>query len=894
MTMKDRKKLYWEIGLGFLGILVFLWLWDAIDMTQRLEFVERFNAWVERKAVSYEGDAVKWRQWNDFIEAFREKHEWKFYWGAFEAEDLWQIKRWFGTLLVFSVGFFPLSAFLFRKFSDKGYIFGKVLGLVVSGWLVWVLSCLHIVKFSVVGSWVILGLCIVANYGLAIFFCRKKKIKLGEFFGITDGSAVITKAIWYEVLFFIVFIGLLYVKCFRPDFSWQTEGAMDYGFMISMLKSDYMPPEDFWYAGTDLNYYYLGQYFYTYVTKVSGVTVEVAYNLALMTIGAFCVVLCYSLAARILEQYMIERTDEYGMLGKKTVASVPVLRQILPRFAGFLAGFGVTFACSNHYWLYQKLAPAICDILGIDGDHSYWISDPTRYIGWQGEALDQTIHEFPSYSLVLGDVHAHVTNIVFVITLLALLFAFLLERRNRMKRAVAGEIENRSYLREILHPQIIALSFFIGIFQMTNYWDFPIYYVVCGAVILVSNAVVYGFTKKSLLLTAVHAAEFIVIAFVTALMFTVHFDSMAQGIGICNRHTEPYQMIVVWGLPIVAVIAYLVTSIKEEQKRRAEGVSATEHKNVFFAWLQNLKSSDLFLLVLGLCAIGLVLVPELIYVKDIYGEVNQRTNTMFKFAYQAFILFGLVSGCIIVRFLFLPKSGKQFVGGALMFFLLTRNLEYFPYACESWMGDYKDHTRYVSLSIMDNNSDIPEEDMAAVEWIKENLEGRPTILEAHGTSYRSPAPDYTVYNRISALTGCPTIIGWHTHEWLWKGDVNAVNARGEIVEAIYTGVLTDETVDILTEYGMSADSSVTKEVAAILFKKIGVDSSAYIGREMALSLLKEYDVDYLYVGEAEQIKYKDKCKDGVLDYDYLRSLGEVVYEDESDSEFVQTFIVKIK
>ena len=120
MTMKDRKKLYWEIGLGFLGILVFLWLWDAIDMTQRLEFVERFNAWVERKAVSYEGDAVKWRQWNDFIEAFREKHEWKFYWGAFEAEDLWQIKRWFGTLLVFSVGFFPLSAFLFRKFSDKG------------------------------------------------------------------------------------------------------------------------------------------------------------------------------------------------------------------------------------------------------------------------------------------------------------------------------------------------------------------------------------------------------------------------------------------------------------------------------------------------------------------------------------------------------------------------------------------------------------------------------------------------------------------------------------------------------------------------------------------------------------------------------------------------------
>ena len=86
---------------------------------------------------------------------------------------------------------------------------------------------------------------------------------------------------------------------------------------------------------------------------------------------------------------------------------------------------------------------------------------------------------------------------------------------------------------------------------------------------------------------------------------------------------------------------------------------------------------------------------------------------------------------------------------------------------------------------------------------------------------------------------------------------------------------------------------VTKEIAAILFKKIGVDSSPYIGREMALSLLKEYDVDYIYVGEVEQGKYGDKCKDGVLDYNYLRSLGEVVYADEGNSEFLQTFIVKI-
>ncbi|MDD5900332.1 MAG: DUF2298 domain-containing protein [Lachnospiraceae bacterium] len=768
----------------------------------------------------------------------------------FGQEELSQIMPWWGMLLVFSIGFFPLSALLFRKFSDRGYVFGKVLGLVIGGWLVWVLSSLHIVKFSTVGCYVLLGLCIVLNYGIAIVVCRKKKISLGKFFGLTDGSAVLVKAIWYEVLFFAVFTLLLYVKCFRPDFSWQTEGGMDYGFMISMLKSDYMPPEDFWFSGTDLNYYYLGQYFFTYLTKLSGVSIKVAYNLALMTVGALCMVLSYSLAARIFEMYMAERSEEYRMLGKKTVAAVPLLQQILPRFAGLLAGCGVTFACTNHYWVYQKLGPVLCEIMGVEGDHSYWFSDPTRYIGWQGEALDQTIHEFPAYSLVLGDLHAHVTNIIFVLTLLAVLFAFLVSRRDRMKRAVAGMLEEVSYKKEVLQPHIIVLSFFVGIFQMTNYWDFPIYFVVCGAVILVSNAVICGFSKKTFSLTAVHAAEFIVLSYLTAFLFNIHFESMASGIGICDRHTTPYQMIIVWGLPIAAVISYLVCSIKEEQKRRLGGISETEHKNVFFAWLQNLKTSDLFLLILGLCAIGLILMPELVYVRDIYGSANQRTNTMFKLTYQAFILFGICMGAIITRFFLLPKTGKQFVAGALMLFLLCRNLEYFEMAWNAWAGDYKNKEKYISLDAT-ASSDISKADMKAVEWINENIEGRPVILEAHGSSYRTNG---VVYDRISALTGCPTVIGWRTHEWLWKGDVAAVDARAEDVEAIY----------------------------------------ACANVELGTMLLQKYDVDYVYVGEVEYLKYKDDAGNSLLDYDYLRSLGEVVYEGEQESGYYQTFIVKVK
>jgi uncharacterized membrane protein len=271
----------------------------------------------------------------------------------------------------------------------------------------------------------------------------------------------------------------------------------------------------------------------------------------------------------------------------------------ISRIAGVLSALAVSFSSSCHYFVYGRLVPIVREIMGLGEGKGYWFPDATRYIGYQREGTgDQTIHEFPSYSFVLGDLHAHVTNIIFVLTLLAVLFAWLLSRRDAMKKAVLGEAEPVDYKKEMLHPNIIMLSFFIGIFQMTNYWDFPIYFVVCGAVILVSNAVICGFSAKTFAMTALHAAEFLVISFVTALMFTVRFDSMAKGIGLCDKHTELYQMIVVWALPFAMIIGYLITTIKEEQQRRKERLTLEEHKNPFFAWLQHLKISELFLLIL--------------------------------------------------------------------------------------------------------------------------------------------------------------------------------------------------------------------------------------------------------------------------------------------------------
>lgn len=765
----------------------------------------------------------------------------------FQPEDFKVMSTWWLMLIGVGLCFYPLAALLFRKFADKGYFFAKVLGIVLGGWLIWLLSSLHIAKFTAAGCLVTLLVCGAACYIGIFFYCRKKKLHFLEFLGITDGSAVLTKAIWYETIFFALFSVLVYLKCFHPQ-AYGEEKFMDYGFMISMMKSNYMPPEDFWFSGTNLNYYYLTQFLATYLTKLAGVSVDYGYNLSLMMTASFCPILVYSLVSAVFRTFLKERAEEYRMLGKRTVAQFPFAVATYSRIAGVLSGLAVAFASSCHFFVYGKLVPIFREILHIDGNYSYWFPDATRYIGHQRENTgDKTIHEFPAYSFVQGDLHAHVVNISFVLTLLAILFAWLLLRREQMKKEVANPSKPEALkpflIRELLQPNIILLSFFIGIFQMTNYWDFPIYFVVCGAVILVSNAVICGFSKRTLLLTAVHAAEFLLIGFLTSLMFSLRFEIMASGIGLCDKHSELYQMIIVWALPVCCVIGYLVMLIREEIERKKNQPELSGHANPFFAWLQHLKVSELFLLILGLCAIGLVLIPEVIYIVDIYSGDYKRANTMFKLTYQAFIMFGIVLGALITRFVLIGTSTKQKIAGLIVLFLLTENLGYFENACNSWFGDFKNPEQYKTLDASAFLDEALAMDAKAIDWINANIEGRPVILE-------SPGDSYTDYNRVSAFTGCPTVIGWHTHEWLWKDDVASVDARGDDVREIYT--CNDP--------------------------------------ELAKQLLKKYNVDYLYVGHLEYEKY---FPDYGFDFDYLRSLGEVVY-DYDIGQFYQTFIVKIQ
>ncbi len=685
----------------------------------------------------------------------------------------------------------------------------------------WLLSSLKVLKFRPLPAIVIIVFFGGLNYLMLI---------KGDMKGLIKEKLDI--CISNELLFLLILLFAVFMRGFKPE-AHGTEKFMDYGFMASMMRADYMPPQDFWFAGEKLNYYYVGQYIATFLTKVSFVPVTHSYNLMLMTIATLSFVLTYSLVYNISKNYYLSRKTEV---------------KYSPHFAGFLSASGVAAAGNMHFTIFYYLVPALQDMLGIERS-SYWFSSSTRYIGYHPDTADKTIHEFPSYSFILGDLHAHVLNIIFVLTIIAILYAWVLNFRKLDRLAIANLQDKGLWdlIKNAIQSRILLVGFFIGLFRMTNFWDFPIYFVVAGGTVLFSLIRNYGFTRITFLLTSIKGMTVIIIAELTALLFTLSFDQISTNIVKTSSRTPFYQLMILWGLPITLIIAFITELVQTygviKKVREKNSLKTKDYKglNVIVSFFRSFSLSDLFILILGLCAIGLVLIPELVYVEDIYSGDYKRANTMFKLTYQAFIMFGICSGYIFVKFITVKRYLWQKKFTIITFALFLSTLMYFPVAIEDWYGDIRQVDNFKGLDASTFLKETMPADYTAISWINENIKDQAVILEANGDSYSD-------YQRVSVFTGHATVLGWYVHEWLWRGDTTLVNERSTHIEAIYTSDNTEEVID----------------------------------------LIDKYSIEYIYVGGLEQEKYPN------LNHGLIKSLGEIVYDNQDYSNPMNnTYIVKI-
>ncbi|MDO9122626.1 MAG: DUF2298 domain-containing protein, partial [Anaerolineaceae bacterium] len=196
---------------------------------------------------------------------------------------------WYLVLWLLGLSVFPLIFTAFSGLPDRGYPLARMAALLLTAWISWIFSSFNILAFT---RWSIL-LAIVLLVALSFYFGLRKKAEIIQYL----------KSTWkyilsVEIIFAVVFVYMLIIRINNPDL-WQPwmggEKPMNFAFFNAVLKTVYFPPENPWFSGHYLNYYYYGYVMAAIPTKLTGIMPSIAYNLVLPSwyamagIGVFCI-----------------------------------------------------------------------------------------------------------------------------------------------------------------------------------------------------------------------------------------------------------------------------------------------------------------------------------------------------------------------------------------------------------------------------------------------------------------------------------------------------------------------------------------------------------------------------------------------------------------------------
>lgn len=634
---------------------------------------------------------------------------------------------WWLSLVMLGFAFLPLTLAVFKGFHDGGYLFSRLLGLLLSSYTVWLLSSLGVAPFSegvvfaVAGSAALIHYAVPGSFaGVRAFFREKRKVVLAE-----------------EYLFLFAFLAWTLLRSFKPDIE-GIEKFMDFGLVNAVLRAEWMPPADMWFSGAPVNYYYFGHFVAAFLVRLTGTPPEIAYNLMIAALFAFSFALSFSIVFN-----MLLRTNLRSV--KKAVAG------------GLLAALLLTLGANLHPFVYGTLLPALKSAGLYEGEvERYWYPGARSFIGSDSPPEDKPIHEFPAYAFVLADLHGHVLDTPTSLASLGIGVSMLLS-----PPGTAG----------IRAPAVEALSgVLLGTTWMTNTWNYPIYLLVlCGAA-FVRALKRHGLRFRALAETLLAAAALLAVSQAAALPFNLHFENMTKGVYRVMANSPLWQLGIVWGHQTFFAVCFglfLLRRIRANARRtRLLGIPEAA-----------LVPSDVAALAMFTAAFCLVAIPEIVYVKDIYIQKYHRANTMFKMAYQAALLFALASGYAAARVAGSSSFGpKRRAAVVLLFAAVAAMPLTYPYwSIPGFYGPLPEPGRYRGL---DGLAFLPAADAEIVEWFRRNVEGNPVILEADGESY-------TRYGRISMATGLPTLLGWHAHEWIWRGSPDGPDERRDDVRTLY-------------------------------------------------------------------------------------------------------------
>ncbi len=772
------------------------------------------------------------------------------------VSDLNQVFIFWITLLLIGVTNLPLTMVLFHKFIDRGYGFSKVIGLGLGSYLVWLLSTLTLLPFTRTSILLCFGLLFGVN--IALFFWLKKN----NYWKITPKQKRLF--VWEESIFLLLLIFWSYVRGFAPEIN-SLEKFMDYGFVSSILKTEYFPPLDMWlskspsYQHNTINYYYFGHYITALLAKLSQVPSQITYNIMLAFLFSQTFLGSFSLAASLIATFQkSQKLQAYFEYSRRTI--------LCGLLAGFLTALGgnlhTIYALTTGYpisetaippppWelslenpldyetLYNENGKQVSTITDVFGFNAYWYPNATRFI-------PNTIHEFPIYSFVVSDLHGHVLDIPFVLLIVALLYSLLQNRhifasnndvthktapgKNLLIRIIREIQKNPAYPHNIIIS--ISLGFLLAIMYMTNAWDGIIYF---GMAVIVINLASMSITtrepgenEKTLKISILNGTiaiktpnssfslyyPFTILTTITTLIslylfslpFNRHFIPFAQGIGINCITPNSNGTVLCDRSPLWMIIIlwghFIFFAAGFTVIVIYPFTKKILNKNYSINDIWTITKSDIMISVLIAISAGLLIAPEFIFARDIY-PTHYRANTMFKLGYQAFMLLSITVAYIIFRF----RESSPFTPLSPSYKKPAKIIFWTLGAIQLFLVGI-----YPYFAINSYYGGLTSyQGLDGTKWLEVKYLGDYEAVEyfknnlgefAQPTVLEAVGESYTEYGRISAYTGLPTPLGWPVHEWLWRGSYDEPGIREPEIKTIYEAESPEIARELLDKYNI--------------------------------------------------------------------------------------------
>lgn len=636
-------------------------------------------------------------------------------------------------------------------------------------------------------------------------------VALAVVLGRRDGGDLPTRAYGEAALVFAAGFSLVVlIRSTTPAITASGETYWNFALVQSLLRTTQLPPQDPWFAGEPVRYYYGGHLLIASLAELLDTPGRFAFSLGKATL------------------YGALWTAAYGV-----ASGIAAARGQPRRLAGLFAVF-FTGLASNLYtplwallWaLPETVAGPLAGTMGLDpgtvtGEVTYSVLDAAHF--------SFTNTDFPMYTVFLSGIHPHIASPPFLLLVAGVALAYHL--------APADARTHRLGLLALATP-------LVGLVALVNTWSLP---TACGVVAL---AVLLAPAHPRTLLASARSPseltprlawlERVVAAGLAGLVvgvlgllwvapYVLRGLAGEPGIGVVAHRSGPWFFVIGYGGFLVVLAAFLALELRGRSwtRRTRLGIGLLAIVLVSLGWLGDAAGVTLVgpvllgalvlrardradpAVPLVVAGAGLVLLVEFLYVVE--AAEPGRLNTVYKVYMQAWVLWGPVAGVALAAVAGVDGPGigrprRRPAFAALVIIALG------TYAAIG-VGAYADHALAEDQRPTLDGLEYLEEERpdyaAALAWLADH-DGQPTIVSA-------PVPERRLYrftaSPAASLTGIPTLVGWN-HQADYRGEA-VYRERVEAVDTIYIGT-----------------------------------------RAERARLLRDYDVRFIWVGEGEHERYR--------------------------------------